>query len=261
MPDRPSIRWGLAIGHAFLALLLVAVVTGTLAAILGVADPRKFGEGVGRLSVFFMLGGFGASCLAQTGRRTIALVIRIGMLLLLGGLVALLASVDASRGRDQPSALPSADLVREQGTIRHPVLGFSLPDPGPSFQEQPALATQLTNRAEGTRAWVYVDLEAGTMVTLVLASDVGRDRENFDGFFRGFVAGQVGSMEKELGPVEEKALALRWDERRASAHNVANGFHIRVEGFGLPSGEGLIVMTLAGDEAQFTDLGDRVVRP
>ena len=99
------------------------------------------------------------------------------------------------------------------------------------------------------------------MVTLVLASDVGRDRENFDGFFRGFVEGQVRSMEKELGPVEEKARALRWEDRRASAHNIANGFHIRVDGFALPSSEGLIVMTLAGDEAQFADLGDEVVVP
>ena len=216
---------------------------------------------MGRLSLFFMLGGFGASWLAQTGRRRIALAIRIGMLLLLGGLVVLLASVDTSRRRTTPSALPTADLIREHGVIRHPVLGFSVPDPGSTFKEQPALGAQLTNAANGSRAWVYADLEEGTMVTLVLASDVGRSRGSFEGFFNGFLSGQMNSMKKDLGEVEEKARSLNWDERRANAHTIAAAFHIRVDAFALPSGEGLIVMTLSADEKRFEGLAGEIILP
>lgn len=81
--------------HAVLALVAVVVIFGVLAAVLSVADPRRFGEGVGRFSFFVGLGALGVSALAQTGRRTAAWVVGSLIAVLVVGLVVVLVSVAA----------------------------------------------------------------------------------------------------------------------------------------------------------------------
>jgi len=92
MEELPEFRWRLAAAHAVLALMLIAVVTGALALTYDVADPNRFGEGVGRLSVFGVLCALGVSWLFQTGRRRIAAIV-VGLLLML--LVILVVTVAA----------------------------------------------------------------------------------------------------------------------------------------------------------------------
>jgi len=79
-PPRPPFRWGPGALHALFALGLVILLFAVINAAVPVADPRRFGEGVGRFSLFIGLGTLGVSWLAQTGRRLAALL--VGALLL-----------------------------------------------------------------------------------------------------------------------------------------------------------------------------------
>jgi hypothetical protein len=83
-----SVKKGLL--YAFLALVVVLVVGGVMVAVLPVKDPEKFGEGLGRFSVFIMLAAFGISWLFQTGRKRVAWA---SILTLLLGLAALIVAV------------------------------------------------------------------------------------------------------------------------------------------------------------------------
>lgn len=73
-PPRPAFRWGRGVQHALLALGLVVLAFAAIHATVPVADPRRFGEGVGRFSFFVGLATLGVSALAQTGRRLAAWV-------------------------------------------------------------------------------------------------------------------------------------------------------------------------------------------
>lgn len=92
-PPKPSFRWGRGLLHAFLALVAIVVVFGIVAVALPVADPQRFGEGVGRFSFFVGLGALCVSALAQNGRRTAAWVVGSLLAVLVAGLVVLLVVV------------------------------------------------------------------------------------------------------------------------------------------------------------------------
>ena len=75
MRELSEFRWKIAVAHAALALVLVVIVVGALALNYDVADPNRFGEGVGRLSVFAVVSTLGVSWLSQTGRKRLAAVL------------------------------------------------------------------------------------------------------------------------------------------------------------------------------------------
>ncbi len=261
MTGRSDFRLGRAFLHALAAIVLVAIVSGVLGAVYGVADPRRFGEGVGRFILFMGLGALGVSWLAQTGRRVAAIVAGGLLTALVIGLVVAVAMVAPTKtqGTGGPGPAFKADLVRTDDALRHPVLEFSIPDPGPGLVEQPGLAKTLAS-GPGERAWVYADLASSEVFMVVLAARMASDAPTFEDFFRGVLAGQTGAAQGAEATVEERERWVRWEERRAHAHVVLDGVtHMRVDAFGLPGGEGVVMVSASRDEARFEALAAGVV--
>jgi hypothetical protein len=94
---RPPFHVGRGLLHAVLTLVAVIVIFGALLFVLPVADPNRYGEGVGRFAFFMCLGALGTSALAQTGRRTAAWVVGGLLGALVVGLVVLLVVIAPSR--------------------------------------------------------------------------------------------------------------------------------------------------------------------
>lgn len=104
------VRWGVAALHGVVAMLIVIAVTVVLAVALQVADPERFGEGAGRLSLFFGLGALGASWLSQMQWKRAAIAVRLVLVALLLGVVALVLVADARAA--EPTPHPSAAASR-----------------------------------------------------------------------------------------------------------------------------------------------------
>lgn len=92
-PPRPPFRVGRGLLHAALTLVAIIAIFGALMFVLPVADPHRYGEGVGRFAFFMCLGALGTSALAQTGRRTAAWVVGGLLFALVAGLVVVLVVV------------------------------------------------------------------------------------------------------------------------------------------------------------------------
>lgn len=240
MPDRPEFRWGHAVLHALVALVLTVVVTGTLAFTLDVADPRRFGQGVGRFSLFMMLGALGASWLFQTGRRAAAAIVSGLLLSLLAILVAMVIMVDPGLS----GSLPDDDLLRLDDRLHHPTLGFTIPDPGPNLDENSELAATYLPSDRDSRAWVYEDRDLSEVVIVILAGRAATDAQTFEDFFTGVLRGQTSAMEDAAVVADERERSIRWADRRAHAYVIMAGeIHLRVDAFGLPGGEAMVLIS------------------
>lgn len=263
LPPRPPFRWGRGVLHALLALGLVVLAFAAVTVVVPVADPRRFGEGVGRFSFFVGLAVLGVSWLAQTGRRLAAWVVGGLVLAAVVGVFVLVAAVApkrAAESRVQP--LPSEDLVRLDGTLRHPSLDFSIPDPGPSLEPQPALAQQLIDAEPSARAWVYADLAAGEIVMVMLTADTASSESAFTGFFEGTVSGQQAAMGSANVAGDERERTIEWNLRRAHVYVILSGtLHQRIDAFGLPGGETMVLVSMAQDAERFAALADGVRAP
>jgi hypothetical protein len=263
LPPKPPFGWGRGVLHALLALGLVVLAFAVVTAVVPVADPRRFGEGVGRFSFFVGLAVLGVSWLAQTGRRLAAWV--VGGLLFLAVVavfvvVAVVAPKQGVESRARP--LPTEDLVRADGALRHPSLGFAIPDPGPSLTPQPDLARQLNASDPEGRAWVYADPIAGEVVMVVLTGGTASNEGAFSDFFEGTVRGQTAAMGEAnmTGDVRERS--IQWSDRRAHAYVVlGDAIHQRIDVFGLPGGETMVLVSAAPTAERFAGLADGVRAP
>lgn len=261
---KPSFRWGRGLLHAFLALVAIVVVFGIVAVVLPVADPRRFGEGVGRFSFFVGLGALSVSALAQTGRRTAAWVVSGLLAVLVAGLVVLLVVIveDGGGAAQQPRPLPTDELERADGALRHPSLGVSIPDPGASLQPSPALAQQMVASVPDSRAWVYGDAIGGEVVIVQLTAGTAVDEPTFTAFFEGVVRGQTSAMTEAGMTADQRERSIRWNERRAHLYVVAgDAVHMRVDAFGLPGAETLAIVSAAPTADRFATLADGVTVP
>ncbi|MCH9684541.1 MAG: hypothetical protein K0V04_24105 [Deltaproteobacteria bacterium] len=261
MASTGEFRLGRGLLHAGIAFVLVVVLTGTLAVVLDVADPKRFGEGVGRFSLFVILATFGVSYLSQTGKTLAARLVGGALAAVVLGTLGLITYLAATRTDDRPPPAPTADLQRADGTLRHPTLGFSIPDPGDNLDARPKLAKQFLPAREDTRGWVYGDENAGEVVVVILATDAAGDERTFKGFFEGMIAGQISSITQTGMVPEEQERSITWSDRRGHAYVVADPLHMRFDAFGLAGGEGLFVMSTATVSERFADLADGVERP
>ncbi|MCA9651434.1 MAG: hypothetical protein H6712_20025 [Myxococcales bacterium] len=98
-------RWGIAALHAVAAIGVVLVVTVVMAIAMEVADPERFGQGAGRLALFFAFGAFGASWLAQMQWKRAAIAVRLVLVALLLGTVILVVALDARAGTPPTAAV------------------------------------------------------------------------------------------------------------------------------------------------------------
>jgi hypothetical protein len=258
LPPKPPFRWGRGLLHALLALGLVILAFAVVAAVVPVADPRRFGEGVGRFSFFVGLAVLGVSWLAQTGRRLAAWLVGGLVSASVVGLFVVVAVVAPKQGvESRARPLPSEDLVRADGVVRHPSLGFSFPDPGPSLQPRPDLARQLVATDPGTRAWMYADLPGGELVIVVLAADTASGEAAFTEFFEGTMQGQMAESNADV-----RERSIQWSDRRAHAYLVLDDtVHQRIDAFGLPGGETMVLVSAASSSERFADLAGTVRTP
>ncbi len=263
LPPRPPFRWGRGALHALLALGLVVLAFAAVAALVPVADPRRFGEGVGRFSVFVALIVLGISWLAQTGRKLAAWLVGGLLFVTLAGVGVLIAVVAPKRiaeSRSRP--LPTEDLLRAEGALRHASLGFSIPDPGASLEPQPALAQQIITAEPEARAWVYGDLLAGEVVLVMLTAETASTETTFTEFFEGTVAGQTAAMGNASVSSDERERSIDWSTRRAHTYVVIDGMlHQRIDAFGLPGGETMVLVSAAPTTERFAALAAGVRMP
>src|SRR5688500_12561632 len=154
-----TFSWKRGILHGLVPVVLLIAASGAVAAFGDVADPKKLGEGTGRLAVFVLAIGIGISYLLQTGRR--------GLGLAAGGLPVFLL-VRPRGGTPAPltaSERASLELVEEAGQrrLRHPAFGFSILHPGPTYTMSPEMASvmakTLNDPAAHFQAWA--DLARG----------------------------------------------------------------------------------------------------
>ena len=101
------VRWGVAALHGVGAILIVLVVTMVLAVALQVADPERFGQGAGQLALFLGLGAFGASWLSQMEWKRAAIAVRLVLVAVLLGVVAMVLAVDARAAEPEPRPAPA----------------------------------------------------------------------------------------------------------------------------------------------------------
>lgn len=237
-------------------------IFGIVAVALPVADPKRFGEGVGRFAFFIALGALGVSALAQTGRRVGAWVVGGLLCALVAGLLVVLVTHAPSGGPEQrPRPLPTDELVRADGALRHPSLGFSIPDPGPGLLPQPALARQMEQTVPDSRSWVYADTDAGEIVIVMLTAGTSTSEQTFTEFFEGAARGQMNAMAASGMPTDERERSIRWSERRAHLYVDGGALHQRIDAFGLLGGESLMLVSTASTGERFASLADGVTTP
>jgi hypothetical protein len=190
----------------FAAVLAAGLV---LAATTRVADPERFGRGLGQLACFVLAASFGASWLFQTGRRAWAGVVAgTAAALVVAAAVAVLVLVARGAPAPGPPALTleeAAPLVEtEEGGVRwlrHPHLGFALRHPGPGFaalgEAEVAAALGPVVRQAGLHAYAWATEAPRDPAVLVVAisKGVGATREDLEAFVRGIAR----TMENEPG--------------------------------------------------------------
>jgi uncharacterized membrane protein YgdD (TMEM256/DUF423 family) len=219
----PSWSWKRSLLHAALAFGVAVAIGAAAFAVLQrpESNATKFGEGVGRLSVFTAAVVFAASWLRQTGRRRAAIGLVAGFVALLGGLFAVLTVLPRGPGAHRVRALSSADraplVVVEAGgqrRLRHPTLGFSLLHPGAGFRDAPEVAAAMSDGRDPD-AINYGFQEPASQSALVVSVMYGmggsREKlsEHLDGVQRGVAGSVVGKSDLRWLNKE-----ISWDDHR-----------------------------------------------
>lgn len=260
----PSYSPKRAIKHALFALLVVIVIGGVLAVVLDVADPEKFGQGIGRFGVFVMIVAYAVSYFVQRGRRTIAWSIGLGLVVLIASAAFVVAT---ERGAPALLAADRAPLFEYdeggQRRLRHPSLFFSIAHPGASFVESSQLTAVFEDATtyETNHYYAYADADEGVNLVISVASHTGR-RDDFvdyiDGVQRGITNAARG---KATVVVREKRITWTDGRREARFHGVIDGTgHMRLRAFAItPAGHAPIVvllMVISSDETALASLLD-----
>jgi hypothetical protein len=218
-----SWSWKRALLHAGLTFGAVVALGAAAFAVLQrpASNATRFGEGVGRLSVFTAAVVFAASWLGQTGRRRAAIGLVAGFVALAGGLFAVLTLMPGGPGAHRARALTPADraplVVVEAGgqrRLRHPTLGFSLLHPGPAFRDAPEVAAAMSGGNDPDAInYGFLDpaSQSALAVSVMYAMGGSREKlsEHLDGVQRGLASSPVGKSDLRWLNKE-----ITWDEHR-----------------------------------------------
>jgi hypothetical protein len=269
-PLSPSWSWKRALLHAGLAFGAVVALGAAAFAVLQrpESNASKFGEGVGRLSVFTAAVVFGTSWLGQSGRRRAAIGLVAGFVALVGGLFAVITLTPRGPGGHHARALSAADraplvVITEGGQprLRHPTLGFSLSHPGPAFRDAPEVAVAMSD-VRDPDAINYGFQEPGSQSALVVSVMYGMGgsraalSEHLDGVQRGLAGSPVGKSDLRVLKKE-----VTWDDHRHLGRlsvSIAGEMHVELASYSVVPVEGdpyivnLFVMTRQPD--RFADL-------
>ena len=204
-PARPW-SWRRALLHAAIVVAALVLVGAIVSAAGLVRSPQRLGEGLGRFALFAGAVTFGVSRLAQMGRRRLAWALAVGAVSIVAVIVGVLVGLAPKDLR-----LTAADrapletvVVDDARLLRHPVLGFSVPHPGPAFEFAPEVARALAGEdiGDSIHAWGYLDRATGEALAILLARGL-ETREEIDGFLRGIRA----SLSRAEATVEREDIA------------------------------------------------------
>jgi hypothetical protein len=161
--------WKKALAHAGIAAVVVVAAGAALVATHRASDSERFGEGVGRFAAFVGLASYGISYLLQTGRRAAGLGVLITLVAAIAGLGVV---VYLSSPRFALTAADRAPLVVDGDRLRHPTLGFSIHNPGASFQPAPQWAEMISPIGDGPEGTYDCYVNAGMPPSVVLVVTV-----------------------------------------------------------------------------------------
>ncbi len=136
-------------------------------------------------------------------------------------------------------------LVADGDRLRHPTLGFSILNPGPSFHEAPR-ATALMQDAcvgAGAQCFAYADTNANGRPDNVLVVSINANIDNLDGYFDSIEAGLRTSAASQQN-VTMTTLDKHNTENGAVLEVTFGVTHVSVEAYRLPPQHAPIVVML-----------------
>jgi hypothetical protein len=192
-----------------------------------VADPERFGNGVGQLSVFIYVLGIGASHLRQRGRRKLVAV--AGAVFTVVLIVCTVILYQKRKTAELP-VLTEADraplVVKGTGAERrlvHPALGFSMPHPGPKFQVMNESNSYVT---ESIVRHSYIDQTTSSGVIFTLTVLMSVTEKNLKAMLSSLEQGIVEPLKRNAGgkfTFERKQLTFSADNPRVKSHILLSG--------------------------------------
>jgi hypothetical protein len=225
-----SFSWKKGILHG-LAVIVVFMVLGMIFAATGAFgdDAGKIGEQAGGQMFLASLLAIVASYGFQTEKKGLGAVMLglVGLLLV----YQIVGFIRIARDQADSAPLTAAERqrpapARSQTRLCHPALGFSFPDPGPSFGVSEALEER--SGAADTPAnlgqWMWENEDTGERILVQVIKGVGRTESSFRDFAaglkRGFTKNGRASIETE---------SLQWNAGRGEFNLTAsapNGAHV-----------------------------------
>ena len=237
-----TFSWKRGFKHALIPLALVIVAGAVIAATRHVANPEKFGEGVGRFAAVCLVAGLGISALIQKGKQGAAWACGLALGgLIVGGTVYL---VLAERPARTHAVVDRSPLVEDGLRLRHPSLGFSIRRPPASFKLSPEVAATMGGMDPDVVTYAYAE-EPPSMVlavSVMYGMDAGDLAEAIKGIKSGLSkGGPVTWIRDDLGKTE------------AHIHGVVSGAHVQVAAYQLPTAI-VTVMVVAREADALADV-------
>jgi len=142
-------RWKRGLLHALIPFGAVVAMGVFVVLVKDVADPEKFGEGLGRFALVALLAGMAISYLFQTGKRKAAWAVTAGIGALVVGVAVALLLIDPAPKIDR------RPLIDDGVTLRHPSLHFSLKRPPAEYHDAPQLVSLMGDQGKDTVIYAY----------------------------------------------------------------------------------------------------------
>jgi hypothetical protein len=237
-----TFSWKRGFKHALIPVALVIVAAVVLSTTRHIADPEKFGEGVGRFAAVCLGLGLGISALIQKGKHGAAWALGLSLAgLIVGGTIYLVVAERAPRAH---VVVDHSPLVEDGLRLRHPSLGFSIRRPPASFKLSPQVAASMGTMDPDVVTYAYAE----DPPTSVLAVSV----------MYGMTGDDLGDAVKGIKAGLSKGGPVRWirddlGKTEAHIHGVVSGAHVQVAAYQLPTAV-VTVMTVALEADTLADV-------
>lgn len=261
-----AFSWKRGLKHAVLPFLLVIVAAGVVVVVRPPKNPEKFGEGTGQFAFVIGALAFGASYLAQTGRRAAALVVAVATF----GLLFAITSVVVFGWTNHPKLDPRdrVPLVEYSDNgerwLRHPTLGFALRHPGEGFKEAPQFAGLMARGAgsDDTLYYAYADAEPSAILMVGIAPEGADSAEDLGKTVDGIERGMRDSAAKQTPDAKLEVIerTISWDSGRdARLHIALAGAHMRLHVFARKRPDGTPYIVILGAMSKSADALEREI--